>query len=114
MGGDISLVSPHGQFLSPLLTLLSGIVLLLVIAWGLLPKKGKKIDMKYTLYVPEMNCKHCKMTIENALNDVANVDEVVVDLNHRTVGINGKANEEVVIQAINQAGYSVKDKKSEQ
>ncbi len=109
LGSDVSLVSPHGQFLSPLLSAVSGIILLLVIARGFLPSNRQPLNAKYQLHVPEMNCKHCKMTVENALKDVQGVDEVKIDLDSRMVGINGEASRASVTRAIENAGYAVKN-----
>jgi copper chaperone CopZ len=113
MGSDVSLVSPHGQFLPPWFVAVSGIVLLLLIARGFLPRRRKALASTHQLYVPEMNCKHCKMTVENALEVVQGVNDVVIDLDSRTVGVDGEVNRDQLVQAIQDAGFAVEEKEAQ-
>ncbi len=62
--------------------------------------------MKYQLQVSDMTCKHCKMTIENGLRKLPGVDQVVVDLEHKTVGVDGEVSLEDIKKAIREVGYT--------
>ncbi|MCD6334665.1 MAG: heavy-metal-associated domain-containing protein [Candidatus Latescibacteria bacterium] len=62
--------------------------------------------MKVQLMVSDMTCKHCKMTIENRLGQVPGVAQVLVDLDHKMVGVDGEASLEAIEQGIRDAGYT--------
>ena len=64
--------------------------------------------MKYQLMVPDITCKHCKMTIENRLGQLPGVAQVLVDLDHKMVGVEGEVSVEAVEQGIRDAGYTPK------
>ncbi|MBL7074201.1 permease [candidate division KSB1 bacterium] len=106
LGGDVGLISPHGQVLSPGFTIAAGIVLLLLIIRGFFPTRKGSQGMKYQLQVSDMTCKHCKMTIENGLRKLPGVDQVVVDLEHKTVGVDGEVSLEDIKKAIREVGYT--------
>ena len=64
--------------------------------------------MSKTLFeVPEMSCAHCKKTIEGALEKVEGVQSVVVDLELKSVSVNGSADRDSLQRAIEEAGYQV-------
>lgn len=111
LGGGIGLISPHGEQLPLILRIVTGVVLLFLILISFIKPKKENIEMKYQMSVPDMTCKHCKMTIENALNKVEGVDKVVVDLDSKIVGIDGEADLKRIKKAIKAVGYSVADKK---
>lgn len=117
LGGDVGLIMPHGQALPPTLTAACGIVLIILIAKGFLPKKKglrEEIpDMKYEISVPGMTCDHCKMTVEKAVKQVPGVDRVFVDLETKTVGIDGELRLDEVKKHIRDAGYDIEEKSSE-
>ncbi len=56
-----------------------------------------------TLSVPEMNCGHCKASVEAALKPVAS--QVEVDLAGRRVQVGGLS-PEAAIAALDQAGFA--------
>lgn len=58
------------------------------------------------LSVPEMNCNHCKMTVEAALGALPEAGTVKVDLAARQVEVTGPAPAAVLIQALDKAGYA--------
>ncbi len=70
-------------------------------------KKGK--IMQKTLTVEGMMCAHCQKRVEDAVNTVAGASEAKVDLEAKTVSFNLEDNlsDEVVKQAITEAGYEV-------
>ena len=57
--------------------------------------------------VPEMSCAHCKETIEGALGKVEGVESAIVDLELRSVSVNGSADRDSLQRAIEEAGYKV-------
>ena len=114
LGGDVGLVMPHGQALPQTLTAICGIILLVLIVKGFLPKKrGLKEeipDMKYEISVPGMTCDHCRVTVEKAVKQVPGVAQVFVNLETKTVGIDGELNLNEVKKHIRDAGYAIEEK----
>ena len=108
MGSDLSLIHPHGENLPLILRIVTGVILLLLIIKGFIKTKGKdevaKMNLEFA--VPDMNCKHCKMTVENKLNSLPNIKQVVVNLNKRTVGVEGDLEAASVVDALRDAGYA--------
>ena len=62
--------------------------------------------MKLELSVKDMTCKHCEMTVKNAVESVPGVEKVVVDLGRKVVGVDGNVSTEAVEKAIEKAGYT--------
>lgn len=61
--------------------------------------------MTQTLRVTGMGCSGCEETIESALSDVAGVASTNADNETDTVTVEGEADLETVIAAIEEAGY---------
>ena len=59
-----------------------------------------------TYSVPEISCDHCKSTIEGAVSELDDVRGVVVDVDARTVAVDG-GSRDAIVQAIEAAGYDV-------
>jgi copper chaperone len=57
--------------------------------------------------VPDISCGHCKQAIESEVGQVDGVDSVVVDIDQRTVTVDGSAGDEAIVSAIQEAGYEV-------
>jgi copper chaperone CopZ len=57
--------------------------------------------------VPGISCDHCKQAIEGEVGKLSAVDQVVVDVEHRSVTVVGQADDEAVRAAIDEAGYDV-------
>ncbi len=57
--------------------------------------------------VPGISCGHCKAAIEGEVGKVAGVDRVEVDVEAKTVRVEGAASEEAVRGAVDEAGYGV-------
>lgn len=57
------------------------------------------------LSVPDMTCGHCKATVEAALKALPEVGSISVDLATHRVEVAGKAPADVLIEALDQAGY---------
>ena len=58
-----------------------------------------------TYVVPEISCGHCKSAIEGGVSQVPGVDRVEVDVDTKTVVVEGTAPSEAVVAAIVEAGY---------
>jgi copper chaperone len=66
--------------------------------------------MEKTLNVQGMSCGHCKMSVENALNNLNGVSEAVVKLEAGKVDVSfdeSKVNVEAMKDAIEEQGYDV-------
>ncbi len=106
LGGDIAFVHHHSKLLPPVLTITSGVVLLILVLRGLIHTRKEIADMKLELSVKDMTCKHCEMTVKNAVESVPGVEKVVVDLGRKVVGVDGNVSTEAVEKAIEKAGYT--------
>jgi copper chaperone len=60
-----------------------------------------------TYSVPDISCDHCKQAIESEIGKLAGVAEVVVDVESKTVTVDGIASDEAIEVAIQEAGYEV-------
>lgn len=64
--------------------------------------------MKTTYSVPGISCGHCRMAITGEVTKVAGVSAVDVDLETKTVTVDGVGfNEAAVRDAIDEAGYDI-------
>ena len=57
--------------------------------------------------VPQISCDHCKHTIEAATAGIDGVSSVVVDVDAKSVRVEGSAADSDVRAAIARAGYEV-------
>jgi copper chaperone len=57
--------------------------------------------------VPGISCGHCKAAIEGEVGKVEGVEQVEVDVEARTVRVEGSAGEDAVRAAVDEAGYEV-------
>lgn len=60
-----------------------------------------------TYAVPDISCGHCKSAIEGEVGKLDGVAAVVVDIESRTVTVEGAASDEAIHAAIEEAGYEV-------
>lgn len=60
----------------------------------------------HTYNVPDISCNHCKNAIENHVGALAGVEAVIVDVDAKTVTVNG-GNTGEIETAIDDAGYSI-------
>ena len=112
LGRDVSLLQGGTRMLPEWVKTLSAIVLLGLIVRALWPEPQPKINLEVEpmgllLKVPDMTCGHCKARIESALRMLQGVQEVRVDLKSKQVEVIGEVPKPVVVQAIQQAGYTV-------
>ena len=63
--------------------------------------------MNAVISVEGMMCTHCKARVEKALKAVPGTEDVVVDLEKKTVSLTGDAGRDAWVQAITNAGYRV-------
>ena len=57
--------------------------------------------------VPGISCDHCKHAIEGEVAKLSDVEQVVVDVERRSVTVVGGAEDDAVRAAIDEAGYDV-------
>ncbi len=110
LGADINIISAHGEHVNHTLRIVTGIILAILILIGMIKFKQEKIDMTNEFIVNDMDCKHCKMTIEAKLMALEDVTNVSVNLDAKTVGVDGEAKIEDIESAIRDAGYTPKKK----
>ena len=60
-----------------------------------------------TYAVPGISCGHCKAAIEAAVGEVSGVEAVDVDVDAKTVRVEGDATDDAIRAAIDEAGYDV-------
>ena len=60
-----------------------------------------------TYSVPDVSCEHCRHAIEGEVGQVAGVERVSVDLDAKTVDVDGTADDAAIRAAIDEAGYTV-------
>jgi copper ion binding protein len=60
-----------------------------------------------TYSVPGISCGHCKTAIEGEVSKVVGVTAVTVDIEHKTVNVEGSADDAAIRAAIDDAGYDV-------
>ena len=62
-----------------------------------------------TYSVPAISCGHCKMSIEDSVNKIDGVAKVDVNVDNKTVLVEGTATDTQIRAAIDKAGYDVVD-----
>lgn len=62
--------------------------------------------MTTTYSVPDISCGHCKATIEAVVGEFTDVTSVDVDINAKTVTVDG-GQADAIVTAIEDAGYHV-------
>lgn len=60
-----------------------------------------------TYSVPEISCGHCKSAIEGEVGALDEVSSVTVDIEAKTVTVDGPATDAAIHAAIEEAGYDV-------
>lgn len=58
-----------------------------------------------TWSVPDVTCGHCKSAIEGELSSVEGVERAEVDVDARTLVVEGEAADAAVLAAVDEAGY---------
>ena len=60
-----------------------------------------------TLKIEGMSCGHCKMSVEKALQAIAGVVSVSVDLEKKEALVTGTAEREALVKAVEDIGFDV-------
>jgi copper chaperone CopZ len=63
--------------------------------------------MTRTFSVPGISCGHCKAAIEGELATTPGVERAEVDIEAKTVAVDGPVTDEQITAAIAEAGYDV-------
>ena len=61
-----------------------------------------------TLLVDGMTCDHCKKAVEQALQGVAGVDRVAVSLADKKAEVEGSADPQLLIAAVEEEGFQAR------
>ena len=54
-----------------------------------------------------MTCGHCKASIEGEVGKLAGIEGIVVDLDAKTVSVEGTATDDAIRAAIDEAGFDI-------
>ena len=85
---------------------ISAILLFFLILNSLLKKKTTFKEADYHIYVPDIHCRHCKITLEGKLKELEGIDDVQVDIEEKVVKLKGKVNKEQIYDIIEKSGYT--------
>lgn len=108
-GKDLTLISGQTELLPEWLKTISALLLSVLIVRALWPgfSKNEPVAGGISVIVPNMDCEHCKVTIDTALRELPGVGEIDINLSKRKVIVRGAASRDAVQQAIQKAGYTV-------
>lgn len=107
-GQDAHLVGGQMEMLPGWLKTGSALLLLGLMLRPLLPaRKAAPTGEGLVLQVNDMNCEHCRLTIDTTLRAIEGVREVRIDLPRRQVEVIGDVPGEQVVAAILRAGYEI-------
>lgn len=72
-------------------------------------KKKERKEMKKTMMIEGMMCGHCTGRVQKALEEIAGVESVVMSLENKSaeLTLSGEVTDEVLKDAVTQAGYEV-------
>jgi len=117
-GKNISIFTSSMKMLPVWIKTASAVMLIILILRAFLLKirMNKKINIQAELSeniykVPDMNCKHCVMSIQNEIRKVSGVKKIDISLADKLVKVNGECNRNEVLNAIRNAGYSIEENK---
>jgi copper chaperone len=65
--------------------------------------------MVYVYSVPGISCDHCRAAIEGEVGKLGGVVSVAVDVDARTVRVEGDAEDSAIRSAIDEAGYDIEE-----
>lgn len=64
--------------------------------------------MKKSIHIDNMTCEHCSARVQQALEELNNVDEVKVSLFRKKATVSGEnLDDEILKKAVTDAGYNV-------
>jgi hypothetical protein len=101
------LITGAGRFLPSGIKIISGVILLALIIFALRKPESKKEGIcNIKIKVPDIHCQHCKMTLESKLSGLKGIERVFVDVDEKTVNVQGSPDLEEVKKEIKKAGYN--------
>lgn len=118
MISDLTHVHNHNNgLIPPVLGQASAVILSLLLIFveikKIVPMHQKEMKSEAQSFMVEgMTCNHCKASVENAINSIEGVSSAVVDLNQKTVRIEGAVSEEDVKESVEKIGYEFKGVKA--
>ncbi|UCB52436.1 MAG: permease [Candidatus Zixiibacteriota bacterium] len=77
----------------------------LVLRGSLGTKEKGMPEAKFTFHVPDMECKHCQMKVEQAVKELPGVRNVEVLLGDNLVKVDGEVDEKSIEEKLEKAGY---------
>jgi len=108
LGEAPQLVTGGGRMLPSWTKLIAGIILFLLIANAVLRKSRAIAEPDMEFSVPDIHCKHCKITLEGKLRDIKEIEDVNVDVDKKSIKIKGNVSKDKVVDVIKKAGYNPK------
>lgn len=107
LGNNKSLITGAGEMLPGWIQALCGVLLFVLTAYSMLRRQACSLEGSNVIEisVPDIDCRHCKMTIESALSKLPGVEKVLVDIDKKTVQVKGTISQAVIIFAIKESGY---------
>ena len=109
LGKDTALISGMGKMMPFYIKTPSAIILLLIIINTMISQKALAIQADLEISVPDIDCAHCKVTIETAVRQLDEVEDVGVDIKAKKVFIKGTPDKQDVLKKIKEAGYNPLD-----
>ncbi|MDP8233178.1 MAG: permease [Candidatus Saelkia tenebricola] len=86
----------------------SALILFVLIINALLRKRNADFSFKpdLTIHVSDINCRDCKMILEESLKKLQGVDKIFIDVNKKTIYIKGLIDKSRVAEKIRECGYN--------
>lgn len=106
LGKNTDLITGAGEHLTYPVKLVSAIILVGLIIAAFFKRKQCSLDFDWDISVNNIDCRHCKLTLEGKLRQVEGVDEVNVNVETKKVQVKGKVSKDVIVEKIKQAGYN--------
>ena len=72
---------------------------------GITTIEEKMMTTELSYSVPAMHCESCRLTILEEIEEVAGVEDVVIDLETKLVTVRGNVDDAAIRAAIGEAGY---------
>ena len=69
--------------------------------------KGEVMGTGKIFKVPDMECEHCKKSIESEIRKLAGIEDINIDIQTKKIEVIGNISEAEIILAIKNAGYFV-------
>ncbi|MFH1092608.1 MAG: permease [Candidatus Omnitrophota bacterium] len=109
-GGNSLLTMGAAKLLDQKVKIVSGFILLGLIINAFFNHKSCQLNITAdsVISVPDIHCKHCKISLEGALHDVRGINRVVVDIDAKVIKIFGSPDFDEVLDKIRNAGYNPK------